>query len=165
MGRPRSNFFCGRVIKDTHPICSAGKALCSYKHTYKKSDKFYCTSSHPCVTFTALMDMGVSVCATSIPPHSRPAFLHSALRSLLGTAQSGPVLARVLRGRWVKAPASSISAQFGDIFCVLLRGSQQNQPPLLTGASPYMTLLPSLCHSPCLWDHSPNKPPAPKFLS
>lgn len=65
MGRPRSNFFCGGVIKDTHPICSAGKALCSYKHTYKKFDKFYCTSSHPCVTFPALMDMGASVC---VPP-------------------------------------------------------------------------------------------------
>ena len=48
--------------------------------------------------------------------------------------ECGPVLARVLGGRGIKAPASPFSAQFGNILCVLLRGSRQNQPPLLTGA-------------------------------
>lgn len=33
-------------------------------------------------------DGAQSLCAASTPPQSRPALLHSALRSLLGTAQS-----------------------------------------------------------------------------
>lgn len=89
LGRPQSNSFCGGIIKDTHPFCSAGKALCSYKHTYKNFDKFYCTSFSSMCHFPGADGYGGQcLCATSIPPQSRPAFLHSALRSLLGTAQN-----------------------------------------------------------------------------
>lgn len=163
-----------RAVRDTLPIWSIVNVLCA--NTPRNSGKFCCTPFSlvchlPCPSLTQPWIQGctprpMSCCQHPTSHGHIP--LHSALRSLLDTAQR----CGAVQPQGSQEPVNKCTSLFlswslwGGLQCV----SQGRVSPFVHGnnalddASFYPVSLSLLPHS-CFLGCFPNKPPAPKSLS
>lgn len=184
LGASLSNFCWVRAVRAMLPIWSTVHVLCAYKP--RNSGKFYWTPfslvSHlPCPSLMQPWIWGVSGCRCTPRPTSHcqhptshgHVFLHSALRSLLATAQRcGAILLQGSQEPGNKCTSHFLSSLFLSVWGGIQCASQgQNQPlcscnNAVDGVSFYSVtlLVPSFLLSGGI-NKFPNKPPAPKSLS